>query len=304
MINVSLTTAKAILKLFFIIAVSYLACKRNILCEEDSKRLSGIICGFTYPFLMISCCFSDYNPTIARNFVLCIIVGLLFQIIIALFCSLFFKKGSLDFAVLRICSIYGNGGFVGIPLVQALYGSEGAFYMTGFIISFNLLLWTHGVITLQDNVSKREILNSFKSPNLIAICIGLILYFTRIPLPEFVSVPITMISNCNTPLSMVVAGIAIANSDILSCLKNKKLYSVCIIKQFLMPVISFVILKLLGCSNTVCTCMIIAAACPTAVFTAMNVDKYNKNAALAYGIFSVSTITCVLSIPLVLLFLH
>lgn len=58
----------------------------------------------------------------------------------------FRKNGShANFADKRFCVVFTNCGFMGLPLLDALYGSEGLFLGSAFIMVNNLLLWTYGV---------------------------------------------------------------------------------------------------------------------------------------------------------------
>ena len=42
----------------------------------------------------------------------------------------------------RLC--FSNAGYMGLPLISALFGSEGLLYASAFFTLFNLLLWTVG----------------------------------------------------------------------------------------------------------------------------------------------------------------
>ena len=66
------------------------------------------------------------------------------------------KKEGKDTAIERFSSVYSNCGFMGIPLVNAMFGSEGVFYLTAFITVFNILAWTHGIIIISgEKISDR-----------------------------------------------------------------------------------------------------------------------------------------------------
>ena len=63
----------------------------------------------------------------------------------------------------RFSSIYSNCGFMGIPLVNAMFGMEGVFCLTAFITVFNLTVWTHGVILITGEKDVKSVLEALSS---------------------------------------------------------------------------------------------------------------------------------------------
>ena len=43
---------------------------------------------------------------------------------------------------------FGNAGFIGIPLVTAVFGAEAAFYVVSYSTLVNLLQWTYGIVII------------------------------------------------------------------------------------------------------------------------------------------------------------
>ena len=53
-----------------------------------------------------------------------------------------------SFEIERFACVYSNCGFMGIPLIMALFGSTGVLYLSAYIAVFSLFVWTHGYILM------------------------------------------------------------------------------------------------------------------------------------------------------------
>ncbi|MCD7957486.1 MAG: AEC family transporter [Lachnospiraceae bacterium] len=66
------------------------------------------------------------------------------------------EKAEDNCAVERFAVIYSNCGFIGIPLVQSILGSEGVLYLTAYMTVFNIFSWTHGLGLMTKNAAANE----------------------------------------------------------------------------------------------------------------------------------------------------
>ena len=178
-----------------------------------------------------------------KGFIVCIIVsmiGFLISLLISYVVS--FREDDYNKAVEQVALIYSNCGFIGIPLVQGIFGSEGVFYMSAFVAVSNFLIWTHAVIIMSGKTDINSIILSLKSPTIIAI-LRMTFFIMQWRLPKFIMEPLEMFSSVNTPLAMIVAGINIAKENIIKSLKHKRLYFICLLRLIIIPFSSFVLFK-------------------------------------------------------------
>jgi predicted permease len=202
----------------------------------------------------------------------------------------------------RFSSIYSNCGFMGIPLVNALFGMEGVFCLTAFITVFNLIVWTHGVILITGEKDIKSVIKVFYSPTIIAIILGLLSFFLGIRLPEIPSKALGYISELNTPLAMIVSGATIAGTDLKALLKKKGVYKVCSIKLILLPILLSVILCLIPVDEKVRLTVIVAASAPPAAMCTLLCIRSGKDSLYASEIFAAGTILSVITLPFVVKF--
>ena len=77
-----------------------------------------------------------------------------------------------DWSLERFSAVYSNCGFIGIPLIRGIYGDEGVLYLTAYITLFNILVWTHGYMTMKESHELKTFFKSLRSPSVAAVFIG------------------------------------------------------------------------------------------------------------------------------------
>lgn len=210
-------------------------------------------------------------------------------------------KKERETAVERFSCIYSNCGFMGIPLVQAMFDYEGVFYLTAFLTLFNFLAWTHGVMQISGERSLKSIVKVLRSPAIIAIVLGMLLFFAQITLPGFLSETLTMIGNLNSPLAMFVAGATIAQTDLPAVLKKPRVFYVTALKLLVIPAAVILLFLLFPLEATMEMTVLAATAAPSAAMCTMQCLRYGKNAAYASELFGVTTLLSMATMPLMMM---
>jgi predicted permease len=207
--------------------------------------------------------------------------------------------GNMDAEVERIHCIYSNVGFMGIPLVNGIFGSEGVFYVTASITIFNVFLWTHGVIMMSGSRewNFNSMLKKLLSPSIIAIAIGLICFLFQLMVPKVIYQAVSYIANINTPFAMLIAGVTIGRTSIFKLIKKYRIYYVALIKLILIPVMLLFIFSRFAMNEMVLITAIIMAAAPSATTGILFAIKYEKDSVLAAEIFTVTTLLSAFTIP-------
>ncbi len=201
-------------------------------------------------------------------------------------------------AIERFSCIYSNCGFMGIPLVQAMFDFEGVFYLTAFVTLFNLLAWTHGVMQISGQRSMKSILKVLRSPAIIAIALGMVLFFGQITLPPLLTETFGMIGELNTPLAMFVAGATIAQTNLPAVLKKPRVFYISLLKLLVIPGTVILAFLCFPFSSIMEMTVLAATAAPSAAMCTMQCLNYKKNAAYASELFAVTTLLSILTMPL------
>lgn len=287
-----------ILKMFLIILVGFICFRTKLIDKQGNKTLSNLLLMIVNPCVIVNSFQIEFSNHLLKG-LLCSLLLAFFTHVIGILSGKFLlpAKNNPDYNVEQFCCMYSNCGFMGIPLINGVLGSEGVLYITAYIVMFNIFAWTHGLILMSGSTSRKQISKALISPVMIGIIIGILLFVTRIQLPVILSDSLGYLAAMNTPLGMLIAGIALAESDLTAALKNKRLYKVSLIKLILIPCIAAAILVFLPWNYNVLCTVLIAAACPTATTGTIFALRHNANYEYASEIFAFTTLACLITIP-------
>ncbi len=281
-----------------LILVGILCSKTKIISQDTNRQLSSLVLQVVNPVVILMSFQTDYRPELAKN--LLITFGLsaaAFVIMITVSYILVRSKPQRDTAIERFASTYSNCGFMGIPLMNALFGAEGVFYLTAFITVFNISVWTHGVILISGEKNLKQAIKVLYSPTIIAIALGIIMFFAQIKIPSVPAQALQFIADMNTPLAMLVSGITISQTNVIKLLKKPRIYYICLLKLIVIPLILMTGLTLLDIDEKVRMTVLVAAAAPPAAMCTLFALRYGKNSLYSSEIFAAGTVLSVATLP-------
>lgn len=280
--------------------------------DEQQKFLSKLLLYFVNPCLVVSSFNIDFDLEKLKQLliVVCIAFFIHCVMIFIAFCGTFSKKDIFnDYKIIeKVGIIFTNCGFIGIPLIRGVFGEEGVFYLMGYLVVFNIFLWTYGYYQMSGTINLKKI---FLNPNIIAVCLGLIIFCMPFKLPEFISKPIDMISDMNTATSMVLLGILLAN---LKFPESNEAFSR---KYYVFRIGKFVFFRLVVCAiiNIVISffaykifssipdirmmifVVLICSMCPSATSVPSLSCIFEKDQSYASIIVSITSIVCIITTP-------
>lgn len=286
--------------MLILIMVGVLCAKLKLISSATNKELSQFVLQVVNPVVIFMSYQKDYEARLVKNLLLTFALSVLaFAVTLAVAYLLIRKKEGRHTEVERFSAIYSNCAFMGIPLMSALFGDEGVFYLTAFITVFNLVIWTHGVITISGEKNMKQVIKVFYSPTIIAIALGIITFFLKIKLPAVPANALNFIKEINTPMAMIVSGVTISATNVPKLLKNVRVYFICLVKLLIIPLVLALALSPLNIDEKVRMTVIVAVASPPAAMCTLFCLKYNRNSVYASEIFAAGTILSVLTLPVV-----
>lgn len=301
--SLAISAFHQIVIMFFIIITGVISFKAKLIDQTTNKKLSDIVLMLVNPIVIFISYQREFEATLLTGLMISLGLAVITHIFAILICYVVLpkRKQKADLSIERFAIIYSNCGFIGIPLVNGILGSEGVFYITAYMTIFNLFVWTHGMITVSGKSDRKSIVKALLSPSVIATLSGFILFVARLLLPELLVEALTYVGNMNTPLAMLVAGVTIAQTDLLGLLKKIKIYYIVIFKLLIVPIAMLFLFLLFDIPDIVLLTSVLAAACPTAATINLFSLKFNKNYLYASELFAVSTIFSILTIPIVMM---
>lgn len=299
--DIASRTSIQILQMLVILIIGGYAYKKKIIQDNGLKSLTNILLEIVSPLLIFTSYQRDYNQEQIKGLILVFILSLISILIAILISLLVIKKDEKkDYLVERMAIMYSNGGFIGLPLMSALYGPLGVFYCTGFITAFNLICWSYGISMLEKLPLKEKLIKIITGRNMIAIFSGLFCYFLSIRLPNIIIAPMTSIGSMNSSLAILIVGATVIKTPLKNMFTNIRGYYILLIHNLLIPIIVLLLLMNLNVSIMIKNIVLIAVACPVGATTTTFALKFGKNELYASSLLGLSTIACIFTIPFVL----
>lgn len=205
--------------------------------------------------------------------------------------------------ILQYGTLVTNSGFAGLPIVSSAYGDEGLFLGSLFIIPTRILMWSAGIslFSTEGNTAERA-KKVLLNPAIIAVEVGLVRMIFQIPLPVFLDAAVDNMGACTSPLAMALVGAILADVEFKGVLEPKAFYLVAV-RQILLPGLCLAGLKLLGTDALTTGVSVVLTGMPVGSTTAILAQKYGADAQFASKCVFISTLTSLVTVPVLTLFL-
>ncbi len=291
--------------MLILIITGIICFKTGIISKAGNKELSNLVLSVVNPVVIFMAYQTEYDSELVKNLLTAFLLSVISFAIMIAGAYILVPAKIRNSEIERFSSIYSNCAFMGIPLIQALFGSIGVFYLTAYLTVFNFMIWTHGIILLSGEKDFKKVLKVLYSPVILSIVVGIIMFFLQIKLPSVMSKALEFVADLNTPLAMIVSGVTMADADIISLIKKKRIYYTSFLKLVLFPALIVIVFALpifSGVDSDVRTSIIIAASAPSAAMCTLQCIRIGKDSLYASEIFAFTTVFSIISLPLVVHF--
>lgn len=201
--------------------------------------------------------------------------------------------------VFELLMSMGNSMFIGLPIVQSLFGPEAVFYVSLSCIPFNVILYSYGVWRLQSGREDSKLrLKDILCMPLIATLLSLVLFLTHPPVPSAVRGLLGALAGATMPMSMLVIGATLGSVSLLDAFRNGRLYIMSLVRLLVIPVLTWFVCGLLTDDPVLLLTMVIVAACPSAVVITVMANQYERDSVFTAEGTLQSTALSMVTIPL------
>ena len=207
--------------------------------------------------------------------------------------------------------IFGNVGFIGLPLLIALFPERGALFYSLMALLDQFLMWTYGVWLTRSERTRRERptaslaqqLRGLLSPGLVSVIVSLLVILIGIPIPEDINTPLHTVGSISTPLSLMYIGGLFALRDWKTTLKQPEVYVGIVVKMLIIPIALFALLTFvppmlgLGAMNAdMVHAVTVVCAMPTMAALVMFAERERNMPEYAVGLVLVTTAASLLTL--------
>lgn len=290
--------------LFIYIFVGFLAAKFKIIDDDTVKKVNKVLLYIGQPAMIISSVLDTKIVMDIGDVVLLFCLAMIMQILLLLFGFVFtpvFVRKKADRGLFKFMIAFGNTGFMGIPVITALFGDDAAFLASICLIPFFIFVYSVGIILLRGKAKGEKMNFSFLlNPALTSTFIAIVLFFAKLPIPREVMDAASGLAGMLIPVSMVIIGANLGMSAFSDFYADLRMYALSFVKLIVSPILMFFICRLFITNEVFLGVIVVSAAMPVAVLASMLSTEYGTDVRVASrGVF-VSTLLSLITIPFVL----
>ena len=290
--------------------VGFYGRKRGILNDSLSKGLSDILMNIALPAMIVASFIMDFSNTMLKNAGLIVVFSVIIHILLIIVGNITFRKYDLDKRnILVFFSVFPNAGFMGLPLIDAIYGQIGIFYASIFMVPYQFLMWTYGQGLFQKKVEDpsaygiKELLIKFKNPAIIGVMVGLIIFIFSIKVPYTIHKSISIVGGITSPLAMMIVGDKIAQIRFKELFADIDVYYGSFARSIIAPIITFIVLKSFNFDPLIINACVAIEAMPTAISVVILSEKYSGDTIFASKCVLISHLLSLITIPAMIILL-
>lgn len=303
---ITLQLLQQIIVFFLMMACGFAVVKRGLIDAKSSKTLSVICIYIIMPCVMINAFQIEYSRSIRNGFLLAVAAAILIHILLLVFVQIIGRPLKLS-VVEKESIIYSNSGNLVIPLVTVVLGEKWVIYASAFLSVQMILMWTHGQSLMESKagVNWKKILCNI---NLIAIILGIVLFFTQIRLPVILGNAMSQISATLGPVCMIMLGMTMTEVDWKDIFSHLRIYLITILKMVVTPLIILLLLKYLPVESlvkdgkTILLISLMAVITPSATTVVQLAQLYDQDPVYASTINVMTTLVSIITMPLMVMF--
>lgn len=304
--------AKLSLELLMMMCLGIFVQKIHLVKEDFVPQLTSFMLNIILPCVVIhSMASEEFSPETLKNCAVALVLSTaVCAIQLGLGQAVYLLSGkSGSGRIARYGMTFGHFSFMGIPIMEALFGNIGTLYYSIFLIPIRILYYGTTKTLLsppeaqRERISGRQWLGKIFSPALVAVILGLILWVSGWKLPEVLSSCITSLARTCSPLGLILCGLVLGKYDFRKLL-NIRYIRLPLIRLLVLPAIFFLLSRLMiltGIDPVLAQMTVIYAALPISALTAAFTVLYEPDLETQFeasGSVLIATLLSAATIPL------
>lgn len=291
------------IKIVVAVALGFILRKIKVIDEHMQKGLSDMLVKAFLPFSILASANYEKSPSMGKSMLAVLVAGLIFYAFALISMRLLSLKMPIEDKEKRIfvtMTTFANTGFVGFPIMTALFGSEGLLLAVVYNMVYNLYMYTYGLHLISGK--KGDIKGLLFQPVNIASLLAIVFFISPISFPNCVTEPIDLIAGVTVPLSMIIIGSSLAAMPFLTVLNDRKSYLVSLMRLLVLPGLCLGVLLILrqyvSIAPMTASVIVLMGALPCGSLNVIFSKKYECAPDYAARATVQSMILCAATIPL------
>ena len=250
--------------LFIYMAVGFFCRKKGIFNDAARDKLTDFVVLITLPCMIFESFHMEFSLESLKQGGVAVLIATVMAAAALLLGKVLYNRFPYgEKSILQYGTLVTNSGFAGLPVVSGAYGDEGLFLGSLFIIPTRILMWSAGISLFTKADAKQAVRKVLLNPGIIAVEVGLVWMLFQLP----------------------------------------KCFYLVAVRQLLLPAVCLVALRLLGVDPLTAGVSVVLTGMPIGSTTAILAQKYGADAQFASKCVFISTLTSLVTVPILTLFL-
>jgi malonate transporter len=292
-----------ILPVALVIVLGYIAGKRGRLSHADSLVISRLVLGWIFPaLLLVSMAATPRSQLFDVKLISATFVGIMGMYLASLLIG-WLRYRELKAATLKgFVTAYPDAAFMGIPILQAMFGS-GSIYtvlVLNLIASLLMIPLTTMLLTVASGDSsgwqafQRSIAQAVRRPLMWAPALGILCSLLELKLPPMLAESFNLMGKATPGVSLLCLGLIMSSVPLKL---SGEVWGNLGLKLLLQPALMIAAILLFGAKGIYAQQMILLAALPSATIPAMFANEAGAYQSEAATTILVSTVLSIITFP-------
>ena len=273
-----------LLVLFGFMLIGYLSYKKKWISDDTSLQISGLIVNIFNPALIISGVIGSVGNGNWNLVIMDLILAVILFVVLILISPAFVrilgvKKDERN--IYAVMLIFSNLGFMGIPIIEELYGRGAIFYVALYTLVYNILFYTYGIYLFEKERAmqtgqKAKIIFHWKkmiNPGMVACLAALLIFAFQIDAPA--------------PAVSFVQYLGI------------KMYQFTFLKMLVIPMIAAFAIRLFHLDPVLSGIMVLMFGMPNGSMAVMMAIDYGLDSSICSRGIVLTTLLSIITLPIV-----
>ena len=297
--------------IFLMIGVGFAAGRGSMVPRRAQADFTTFLMNVTLPCTIFTSMIREFKSSLIRDSLIIFVLGILFFggfLILSSWLAKLFRVAENRQNSWAVSAALCNTGFMGFPLVLAIFGEEGLFLASIMNLAYNCVVWTLGASIMCRGTERSREVNwkkIFLTNVNIAVALGLVFFIGRIPVHATIMRVLNSFGNITTPLSMFLIGLSLSGGNLLEVFTDRDVITISLTRLLLLPLLGVLVVRLLPLPAESLlagvSVVIISMPCPSAGM--ILAQQYGQDVELASRAIFFSSLFCIVTIPLMMLLL-
>lgn len=273
--------------------------KIQIVTTEGRRSMTNLVVNLILPSNILYA-FSKADASAFRSMLVVVAMAFLIQLAWYLLSRVLWRgMDESRRGVMRYAFQFSNCGYLGNPVIEGLYGAPGLVYASVFLLPVRLFMWSVGLECFQKGAGslRKTIERALTHPCVVATILGVAWMFFPVGLPDFLYNTISGFNQCLTPMTMLVIGFIMAETD-LKKMFCKDLFVITVLRLLIQPLAVLAACRLLNLETLVAEVVTVLVSMPVANTTALLASQHDCDYTFASNVVVFTTLVSMITIPL------